>query len=130
MRADWTASGERTSGSTAPPMGATRPDIGGTATTSTTEAERFRGEIAGRIASERWRRHRAYHQHGPEKFNACLVVGPSPGNYRIYRRYADHCDHAGWFHNVRRIPLSDRQNDIRFRALQRLKAFPSDWPSC
>jgi hypothetical protein len=39
MRADWTASGERTSGSTAPPRGATRQATGGTATTSTTSAE-------------------------------------------------------------------------------------------
>jgi EamA-like transporter family protein len=39
MRADRTVSGERTSGSTAPPRGATRQATGGTATTSTTSAE-------------------------------------------------------------------------------------------
>src|SRR2546426_11609982 len=35
MRADWTASGACTSGSTAPPRGATRRASGGAATTST-----------------------------------------------------------------------------------------------
>src|SRR2546427_1109462 len=40
MRADWTASGACTSGSTAPPRGATRRASGGAATTSTTRAER------------------------------------------------------------------------------------------
>src|SRR5205085_7298385 len=40
MRADWTASGACTSGSTAPPRGATRRASGGGATTSTTSAER------------------------------------------------------------------------------------------
>src|SRR5437773_12355239 len=40
MRADWTASGACTSGSTAPPRGATRRASGGGATTSTTRAER------------------------------------------------------------------------------------------
>src|SRR5437016_476166 len=39
MRADWTASGACTSGSTAPPRGATRRASGGAATTSTTRAE-------------------------------------------------------------------------------------------
>src|SRR2546422_5221639 len=43
MRADWTASGPCTSGSTAPPRGATRRASGGAATTSTTSAERRRG---------------------------------------------------------------------------------------
>jgi predicted dithiol-disulfide oxidoreductase (DUF899 family) len=43
MRADWTASGACTSGSTAPPRGATRRASGGAATTSTTSAERRRG---------------------------------------------------------------------------------------
>src|SRR6266699_4852120 len=43
MRADWTASGACTSGSTAHPRGATRRAFGGAATTSTTSAERSRG---------------------------------------------------------------------------------------
>src|SRR5213593_1636645 len=43
MRADWTASGACTSGSTAPPRGATRRASGGAATTSTTSAEPSRG---------------------------------------------------------------------------------------
>src|SRR5947209_558391 len=42
MRADWTASGACTSGSTAPPRGVTRRASGGAATTSTTSAERSR----------------------------------------------------------------------------------------
>src|SRR5215831_21037653 len=49
MRADWTASGACTSGSTAPPRGATRRASGGAATTSTTGAERSRKEISRRI---------------------------------------------------------------------------------
>src|SRR3989441_27281 len=40
MRAAWTASGACTSGSTAPPRGATRRASGGAATTSTTTLER------------------------------------------------------------------------------------------
>src|SRR2546428_3606583 len=40
MRADWTASGPCTSGSTAHPRGATRRACGGAATTSTTRDER------------------------------------------------------------------------------------------
>src|SRR3989441_8796906 len=43
MRADWTASGACTSGSTAPPRGATRRASGGAATTSTTSAEPMPG---------------------------------------------------------------------------------------
>ena len=43
MREAWTASGECTSGSTAPPRGATRRASGGAAMTSTTGAERRRG---------------------------------------------------------------------------------------
>src|SRR5713101_184604 len=43
MRADWTASGACTSGSTAHPRGATRRASGGAATTSTTSAEPSRG---------------------------------------------------------------------------------------
>src|SRR5881409_2685460 len=43
MRADWTASGACTSGSTAPPKDATRRASGGAATTSTTSAERHCG---------------------------------------------------------------------------------------
>src|SRR5713101_8354114 len=43
MRADWTASGACTSGSTAHPGGATRRASGCAATTSTTRAERRRG---------------------------------------------------------------------------------------
>src|SRR5713101_143849 len=43
MRADWTASGACTNGSTAPPRGATRRAPGGAATTSTTSAEPSRG---------------------------------------------------------------------------------------
>src|SRR5437879_891599 len=43
MRADWTASGACTSGSTGPPRGATRRASGGAATTSTTRADRRRG---------------------------------------------------------------------------------------
>src|SRR5258707_298392 len=39
MRADWMASGVCTSGSTAPPCGATRQESGGSATTSTAIAE-------------------------------------------------------------------------------------------
>src|SRR6202043_3436848 len=42
-RADWTASGACTSGSTVPPGGATRRACGGAATTNTTRAERSRG---------------------------------------------------------------------------------------
>jgi len=42
MRADWTASGACTSGSTAHPRGATRRAFGGAATTSTTRPERSR----------------------------------------------------------------------------------------
>src|SRR3989454_11700177 len=61
MRADWTASGACTSGSTAPPRGATRRASGGAAMTSTTSAERSRGcrgataggEISRRMSSER-----------------------------------------------------------------------------
>src|SRR3989441_825310 len=61
MRADWTASGACTSGSTAHPRGATRRASGGAAMTSTTSAERSRGcrgataggEISRRMASER-----------------------------------------------------------------------------
>jgi predicted dithiol-disulfide oxidoreductase (DUF899 family)/predicted metal-binding membrane protein len=61
MRADWTASGACSSGSTAHPRGATRRASGGAATTSTTRAERSRGcrgataglEISRRMASER-----------------------------------------------------------------------------
>src|SRR5512134_1266729 len=61
MRADWTASGACTSGSTARPRGATRRASGGAATMSTTSAERRRGcadvaarrEISRRMASER-----------------------------------------------------------------------------
>src|SRR5260370_19541868 len=60
MRADWTASGACTSGSTARPRGATRRACGGSATTSTPRAERSRGcrgataelEISRRMASE------------------------------------------------------------------------------
>src|SRR5215472_6735643 len=59
-RADWTASGACTSGSTAPPRGATRRASGGAATTST-RAERSRRchgvtaglEISRRMASDR-----------------------------------------------------------------------------
>src|SRR5207247_10917603 len=40
MRAVWTACGACTSGSTAPPKGATRPASGGVATTSTPRNER------------------------------------------------------------------------------------------
>src|SRR5438270_215349 len=43
MRADWTGSGGCTSGSTAPPRGATRRVSGGAATTSTRSAERRGG---------------------------------------------------------------------------------------
>src|SRR5712664_2520936 len=43
MRADWTASGACTSGSTAHPRGATKRASGGAATTSTTSAEPSRG---------------------------------------------------------------------------------------
>src|SRR5438309_9846064 len=61
MRADWTASGACTSGSTAHPKGATRRTSGGAATMSTTSAERSRGcrgatggrEISRHMASER-----------------------------------------------------------------------------
>src|SRR3989442_8355225 len=61
MRADWTASGACTSGSTAHPRGATGRASGGAATTSTRRAERSRGcrrataglEISRRMASER-----------------------------------------------------------------------------
>src|SRR5215831_6309283 len=47
MRADWTASGACTSGSTAPPRGATRRASGGAATTSTASAEPSRGSPIG-----------------------------------------------------------------------------------
>src|SRR5229473_652752 len=43
MREDWTASGACTSGSTAPPRGATRRASGGAAMTNTTSAEPSRG---------------------------------------------------------------------------------------
>src|SRR5207244_3069638 len=52
MRADWTASGACTSGSIAPPRGATKRGPGGAATTSTTSDERNRcrcGATAGRL---------------------------------------------------------------------------------
>src|SRR6266705_2484781 len=52
MRADWTASGACTSGSTAHPKGATRKVSGGAATTSTTSAER-EGVMASERASQR-----------------------------------------------------------------------------
>src|SRR5262245_32391519 len=60
-RAEWTASGACTSGSTARPGGVTRRASGGGATTSTTRAERGRGcrgaipepEISRGMASER-----------------------------------------------------------------------------
>src|SRR5258705_7470706 len=42
-RADWTASGACTSGSTVPPRGATRRASGGATTTSTASGERSRG---------------------------------------------------------------------------------------
>src|ERR1700730_5870375 len=42
MRADLTAAGPCTSGSTAPPRGATRRALGGAAATNTTSAERHR----------------------------------------------------------------------------------------
>src|SRR6266571_4632522 len=45
MRADWTASGACTGGSTAPPTGAARRASGGAATTSTTKS-RARAETA------------------------------------------------------------------------------------
>src|SRR5687768_16430294 len=57
MRADWTASGACTSGSTVHPRGATRRASGSAATTSTTSAERFRGEISRRMASEQAAQH-------------------------------------------------------------------------
>src|SRR6266446_4672853 len=61
MRADWTASGACTSGSTAHPRAATRRASGGAATMSTTSAERSPGclgatagpEISRRMSSER-----------------------------------------------------------------------------
>src|SRR6266487_6166763 len=61
MRADWTASGACTSGSTAPPRGATRRASGCAAATSTRSAEGVMGvvgvtdrrEISRRMASER-----------------------------------------------------------------------------
>src|SRR3977135_4243069 len=52
MRADWTACGACTSGSTAHPRGATRRASGGAATTSTTSADGFRASFA---ASGCWR---------------------------------------------------------------------------
>src|SRR5262245_55907778 len=63
MRADWTASGACTSGSTAPPRGATRRASGGAATTSTTSAERrrgCRGATAGREISRSMVSQRAF----------------------------------------------------------------------
>src|SRR5690348_8516011 len=51
MRADWTASGACTSGSTVPPRGAARRASGGAATTSTTSAERSRITTHGFPAS-------------------------------------------------------------------------------
>src|SRR5512134_1651463 len=57
MRADWTASGACTSGSTARPRGATRRASGGAATMSTTSAERRRGcaDVAARRETSRRR---------------------------------------------------------------------------
>src|SRR5258705_1242339 len=52
MRVDWTASGACTSGSTAPPRGATRRASGGAGTTSMTSAEPGL-EISRRMAPER-----------------------------------------------------------------------------
>src|SRR5229473_2040723 len=62
MRADWTASGACTSGSTAPPWGATRQASGGAATTSTTRDEhdadvrtdmaRRRGVVPGHVGRD------------------------------------------------------------------------------
>src|SRR3989442_9266751 len=57
MRAEWTASGACSSGSTAPPRGATRRASGGAATTSTTRAERSRGCRGGTAELEISRRH-------------------------------------------------------------------------
>src|SRR5947209_6017627 len=51
MRAEWTASGACSSGSTAPPRGATRRASGGAATTSTRRAERSRGRRGAAAAS-------------------------------------------------------------------------------
>src|SRR5881409_315256 len=65
MRADWTASGACTSGSTAPPRGATRRAPGGAATTSTTRAERnrrCRGATAGLEISQHMVSERASQQ--------------------------------------------------------------------
>src|SRR5260370_270395 len=47
MRADWTASGACTNGSTVPPRGATRRASGGDTTTCTTSAEPSRGRRWG-----------------------------------------------------------------------------------
>src|SRR5882762_8610801 len=51
MRADWTASGACTSGSTAHPRGATRRASGGAATTSTPTKARARAEAEGTLPS-------------------------------------------------------------------------------
>src|SRR6266849_4612746 len=48
MRADWTASGARTSGSTAPPRGATRRASGGAATTNTSRFLKTPARVAPR----------------------------------------------------------------------------------
>src|SRR5712692_3904417 len=60
MRADWTASGACTSGSTAPPKGATRRASGGSATTSTPSAEpshgcRWRNRGTGNLTTHGFR---------------------------------------------------------------------------
>src|SRR5262249_55573278 len=52
MRADWTASGACTNGSTAPPKGATRRAPGGSATTSTTWVVRRHGRANPHAANQ------------------------------------------------------------------------------
>src|SRR5260370_348290 len=56
MRADWTASGACTSGSTARPWDATKRASGGAATTSTTRAERSRHDFRASFPASLLRR--------------------------------------------------------------------------
>src|SRR5262249_58780757 len=56
MRAGWTACGACTSGSTAHPMGGTRPASGGAATTSTTGAEGPHGDFRASFTAHVHRR--------------------------------------------------------------------------
>src|SRR5438093_11559080 len=92
IRAEWTASGACTNGSTAPPRGATRRASGGAATTSTTGVERRAVVVAQlrTVISDRHRRlaNRTPAQ-GPKRVPAGSAYGakasPQP-RYAVARR--------------------------------------------